>query len=176
MGQYQRCIEICDIAIGVDPRCAKALYRRGLAHYRLGDHMTARPDFEAALHEAKHAREKMEYGEEPRALDDLIRRVTVYLMHIRSYSQKERERCQKMWHKDGAKTDIYADRQGAKTEEERRALEEANNFSVDDSDEAIEEMLSKARGDWNCFRCCRRRRTQVAAEREEPPPPKDKNA
>merc|ERR1712093_404925 len=104
-----------------------------------------------ALQEAKAAREKMEYGEEPRALDDVIRRVTVYLMNIRSYSKAERERCQKMWHKDGARTEIYADRRSALTEEERKAKEAADNFTVDDSDEAIEEMLSQARGDWNCF-------------------------
>jgi len=146
MGRYQNCIEICDIAIGVDPKCAKALYRRGLAHYRLGDHISARPDFEAALTEARAARE--EYGEEPRALDDLIRRVTVYLGNIRQYSHKERERCQKMWTKT-----MYDDRPNPK--------EAVPALVVDDSDEAIEAALSEARGDWNCCRCYSRRRGNV---------------
>lgn len=174
MGKYERCIEICDIALGVDPKCAKALYRRGLSYYRLGDHMTARPDFEAALHEGKKRMEEQEYGEEPRALEDLIRRVSVYLGNIRQYSRKERERCQQMWTKDGAKTEIYADRPGAKTEEEIQA----NAWTVDDSDEAIEQALAEARGDWNCCSCCRRRRSNVSAKSVsgEKPPPKDKNA
>lgn len=171
MGKYERCIEICDIALDVDPNCPKALYRRGLAHYRLGDHMTARPDFEAALREAKLKREQMEYGEEPRALDDVIRRVTVYLLNIRSYSQAEKDRCKKMWDKD---VDHYSDRQGAKTEAESRAHEEARNFSVDDSDEAIEEALALARGDWStCCFCCRRRRGTKS--KAEPAMPKDKD-
>lgn len=168
MGKYERCIEICDIALEVDPKCPKALYRRGLAHYRLGDHMSARPDFEAALSEGKRAQEEMQYGEEPRALDDVIRRVTVYLLNIRSYSQAERERCKKMWD-----TDLYADRQGAKTDAQRQADEDAKTFSVDDSDEAIEEALSLARGDWRCLRCCWSRRSHTS--KADLPEPKDKN-
>merc|ERR1740130_1286215 len=98
-------------------------------------------------------------------------------MNIRSFSQQERDRAKKMWAQDGEKTDLYADRQSAKTEAERRAAEEANNFVVDESDEALEELLSEARGDWNCFRCCRRRTTGGEADAEaEANVPKDKNA
>mmetsp|Transcript_51676 Transcript_51676/g.82110 ORF Transcript_51676/g.82110 Transcript_51676/m.82110 type:complete len:311 (+) Transcript_51676:108-1040(+) len=165
MARYQQCIEICNIAIDVDPKCAKALYRRGLAHYRLGDHVSARPDFEAALREARTTREEMEYGEEPRALDDLIRRVTVYLGNIRQYSHKERERCQKMWTKT-----MYDDRPDPK--------EEAPALVVDDSDEAIEAALAEARGD--CCWCCSRRRrhrqdTGGDGDSMETLKPKDKN-
>lgn len=165
MGRYQQCIEICDIAISVDPKCAKALYRRGLAHYRQGDHISARPDFEAALSEARTARDEMEYGEEPRALDDLIRRVTVYLGNIRQYSQKERERCQKMWTKT-----MYDDRPDPK--------EPAPALVVDDSDEAIEAALSEARGDCNCCCFCSRRRRpnfDSNGESKENSKPKDKH-
>lgn len=156
MGRYDRCIDICNIALSVDPRSAKAYYRRGLAHYRLGDHMSARPDFEAALREAQTQQDSLEYGEEPRALADVVRRATVYINNIRSYSSKERERCEKMF--DQQTKSLYADRPGAKPESESRV----EDLVIDDSDEAIEEALAQARGD--CCRCCRRKRVRAQPE------------
>jgi len=172
MGRYDRCIDICNIAISVDPHCAKAYYRRGLAYYRLGNHMSARPDFEAALREAQTQRDGLAYGEEPRALADVVRRATVYINNIRSFSAKERERCEKMF--DQQTKSLYEDRPGAKPESESRVEED---FVIDDSDEAIEEALAQARGD--CCRCCRRRRVRAEPESSEtadslPNVPKDK--
>merc|ERR1719203_1072907 len=49
MGQNARCVEICDMALAVDAHRVKAQYRRGLARYRMGNHVAARRDFEGAL-------------------------------------------------------------------------------------------------------------------------------
>merc|ERR1712062_714598 len=48
LSRYHRCMEICNMALAVDPNCIKALYRRALALYRLNDYANARPDFEKA--------------------------------------------------------------------------------------------------------------------------------
>mmetsp|Transcript_44556 Transcript_44556/g.139724 ORF Transcript_44556/g.139724 Transcript_44556/m.139724 type:complete len:305 (+) Transcript_44556:112-1026(+) len=143
-GHYPRCIELCDIALGVDPRCAKALYRRGLAHYRLGEHRRAVPDLEAALACVREQRAASGAGSRADAggLDDLERRVVVYLGHIRRYSAAERARCQKMFDKA-----LYRDRPGAG---------DARPTAVDDSDEAIEAALARRRGSCCPCRCSRR--------------------
>jgi len=144
MGRYSRCIEICEIALSVDPHCAKALYRRGLARYRLGDHATAGPDFEAALRSLRTQREEGCEEVEARGLDDLRRRVTVYLSHIRQFSAQEKARCQRMFHKP-----LYNDRP-------RVANTDSDQWEVDDSDEAIDAALARRRGQCCPCRCPRR--------------------
>ena len=170
MANYLRCIEICNVALSVDAHSCKALFRRGLARYRLGDHHAARADFEAALASLPSAQaaaaarrrgpgeakdtEGATPEEEKRGLDDLERRVHVYLGHIRRFSQQERMACKKMFEEKGS---LYAEKPGAKEEAE----DEDEPFEVDDSDEAIDAALARARGDWN-LRCCRRRQEAKA--------------
>lgn len=182
MGRYERCLDICNLVLNVRPKCAKALYRRGLALYRLGDHRGARSDFEAALREAQAdaaCHDEGERGEEAmppserKALDDLIRRATVYLHNIHSYDRTERDRCQRMFDQS-----LYADRPDAKP----TSGDEEVAPPVDDSDEAIEAALAEARGDWPCCRrhrrgsCCSRRRSDTGAQAgPDAPTRKDKN-
>lgn len=159
-GKYARCVEICDIALGVDSECAKALYRRGLARYRTGDHAGARPDFESALRSVRASREGQGEGAgraagvgdaeaEARSLADLERRVTVYLGHIRRHLAQEKQACQRMFDSGP----LYQDRPDP-------VEPPVDPADVDDSDEAIDAALARARGDW--FRCtwrgCGRRR------------------
>lgn len=140
MGRYDRCIEICNLALSVDPQCAKALYRRGLAHYRLGEHKRAGPDLEAALARLREQREGGDGQAEAAGLEDLERRVVVYLGHIRRFNAQERARCQKMFDRP-----LYKDRPDAE-----------NNKQLDDSDAAIEAMLAERRGTCCPCRCSRR--------------------
>merc|ERR1740129_36716 len=154
MGQYQRCIEICDIALSVDAKCPKALYRKGLSHYRLSDHSSASPYFEAALRCVREERQRLE-GEgnaaEAGAWLDLDRRISVYLGHIRRYSAQEKARCQKMFDQP-----LYKDRPDVKETTDEP-------FEVDDSDEAIEAALARRRG--QCCSClCRRRAAKSKTE------------
>lgn len=150
MGRYTRCIEICEIALSVDPHCPKALYRRGLANYRLGDHATAAPDLEAAYKALRAERQAWEEEgcekdeEQVRSHADLERRVVVYLGHIRRFSTKEKEACKNMFAKSTEKS-LYEDRQQSTSQHE-----------VDDSDEAIEAELARIRGRWFPCCCCRR--------------------
>mmetsp|Transcript_31050 Transcript_31050/g.68651 ORF Transcript_31050/g.68651 Transcript_31050/m.68651 type:complete len:314 (+) Transcript_31050:46-987(+) len=141
MGQYESCIEICEIALAVDGGCAKALYRRGLAYYRLGNYMKARPDFEQALQAVSADAEHVGDSEEARSNGDLHRRIVVYLGHIRSFYRGEKDRCRQMFQD---KKGLYEDTPATQS----KSL-------IDDSDEAIEAALSRIRGDWRC--CCRRR-------------------
>lgn len=140
MGRYARCVEICDIALSVDPCCAKALYRRGLARYRTGEHRLALPDLEAALAEIRRQRELGPAGEEG-VRSDLERRILVYLGHIRRFSSQEKARCQRIFAEE--RQGLYADRP-----------EPGRHPTVDDSDEAIEAALAARRGTW--CPCCRR--------------------
>lgn len=78
-GSYSRCIELCNIALGIDPCCIRALYRRGVAHYRRQEHDESRRDFEAALAAMVQAPSENEQT----ANDDMMRRMTVYLSYIR---------------------------------------------------------------------------------------------
>lgn len=160
MGQYLPCVEVCDIALSVEPTSCKALYRRGLARYRLGDHCTARPDFEAALEavRAQRAEATASSGDaaqadaEEKSLADLERRVVIYLSHIRRFSAQERTACKRMFEAtagEGGGEGLYADRPGARAE----VPEEAG--PIDDSDEAIEAALRRARGSWSCCPCRR---------------------
>mmetsp|Transcript_51049 Transcript_51049/g.143684 ORF Transcript_51049/g.143684 Transcript_51049/m.143684 type:complete len:306 (-) Transcript_51049:63-980(-) len=144
MGQYERCIEICDLALAVDRQSPRALYRRGLAQYRLGNHVGARPDFEAALSGARLLQAQGTCGEcESRSLADVERRVVLYLAHIRRFGEKEKVACQRMFERP-----LYADRPSAQ--------EAAEEPAIDDSDEAIEAALAKVRGQWRCCICRRR--------------------
>lgn len=152
VGNYRRCIDICNIALQVDCNCAKALYRRGLSFYRLGDHATARPDFEAALKmiEAGLQRASAE-DEDPNgisSLEDMHRRVRVYLGHIRRFGVNEKRSCERMF----AAKPLYADRPDPKPEE--------SWVPPDDSDEAIQAELDRIRGTWTC---CRRRPPKAKA-------------
>eukprot|EP00929_Paragymnodinium_shiwhaense_P120625 TRINITY_DN92613_c0_g1_i1.p1 TRINITY_DN92613_c0_g1~~TRINITY_DN92613_c0_g1_i1.p1 ORF type:complete len:333 (+),score=96.93 TRINITY_DN92613_c0_g1_i1:251-1249(+) len=156
MGHYYRCIEICNIALSVDDSHPKALYRRGLSYYRQGNHALARPDFEAALQEvdgraltkamAESVGQSIE--DEKKSLADLRRRIIVYLTHIRRFSVQEKQACKKMFQKDAAATELYAEKVDAKPEEEE--------CFIDDSDEAIDAELARVKGDWSMC-CCRRR-------------------
>lgn len=142
MGRYGRCIEICNLALSVDSQCPKALYRRGLAHYRLGDHSSARPDFEAALRAVRSQRDAGKSGEDDqRVSNDLERRLLVYLGHVHRFHAAEKSACQKMFAQP-----LYADRPDPSDSG-------PNVNDIDDSDEAIDEALARIRGDW---RCCRR--------------------
>eukprot|EP00927_Polykrikos_kofoidii_P021818 TRINITY_DN20548_c0_g1_i1.p1 TRINITY_DN20548_c0_g1~~TRINITY_DN20548_c0_g1_i1.p1 ORF type:complete len:376 (+),score=78.87 TRINITY_DN20548_c0_g1_i1:142-1128(+) len=169
-GRYWRCIEICDIALSVDSKNVKALYRRGLANYRMGNHAKAQPDFEAALRyvsaklaevsvepkktnvesrtkaadggSTKNDVKLTEAEEELRSLNDVKRRVTVYLLHIREFSAKEKQSCQRMFERD-----LYSDRPGVSDKDAEP--------QIDDSDEAIEMAIRDARDVGIC--CCRRR-------------------
>lgn len=157
-GKYARCVEICDIALGVDSECAKALYRRGLARYRTGDHAGARPDFESALRSVRASRESQGEGAgspdaeaeaEAKSLADLQRRLTVYLGSIHRHLAQEKQACQRMFDSGP----LYEDRPDP-------VEPPVDHSDVDDSDEAIDAALAHARGDW--FRCtwrgcCRRR-------------------
>mmetsp|Transcript_22813 Transcript_22813/g.53293 ORF Transcript_22813/g.53293 Transcript_22813/m.53293 type:complete len:331 (-) Transcript_22813:14-1006(-) len=155
MGEYTRCIEICDIALSVDASSAKALYRRGLAYYRLGNYTKARPDFEKSLQSVTAERESCNSEEQLRTLNDLTRRITVYLGHIRSFYKDEKDRCRQMFQ---AEKSIYEDRKGA------GSLNDASKAFVDDSDEAIEAALARILGDWRCCICCKRRSATTSAQ------------
>lgn len=146
-GQYRRCEEICDLALAVDPRCAKALFRRGLARYRLGSHARARADLEAASEAAQAQRSPG--GEESaasRSTADIVRRAALYVAEIRRLEAREKASCRRMFETEG--DGIYADRPGVVPEED--------DTVVDDSDEAIEAALRRHDPvGWQC--CCRRR-------------------
>jgi len=148
MACYTRTVEVCNMALGVDPTCIKALYRRGLALYRLGDHATARPDFEAAWRLLNEARDPDWSLEETKAMDDLRRRVSVYLGQIRKFAQEEKRWCQQV-----VRSDIYQDRPKVQASE-------APKPPIDDSDEAIEAALRRARGGALCTWCSRRQAKQ----------------
>jgi len=158
MGQYSRVAEICEIALSVDPNCCKALYRRGLARYRIGDHNSARPDFEAALQGITKRRESGELaGDEVRSFSDLQRRIVVYLGHIRRFTAEERQACKRMFERGtaddrggGGDGGLYADRPGARVEDD------GDGGPIDDSDDALDSALARARGDWTCCPCRRR--------------------
>jgi len=152
MGSYMRVVEICGLALSVDSGCPKALYRRGLAKYRMGDHAQALPDLEAALsqiHERRGtempASDDKEAAAIRKILDDLERRVRVYLTRIRQFNAQERARCHRMFEK----STLYEDRPGAGFA--------TNTFQVDDSDEAIDAALARRRP--SCC-CCSRRRNE----------------
>jgi tetratricopeptide (TPR) repeat protein len=150
MGSYRRCIEICDIAIDIDSHSCKAYYRRGLCHYRLGDHHLARPDFDLALQLIQKARQNpLEDEADARSLNDLERRVIVYMSSIRKHRQHEKVRCRQMLERS-----LYPD---------RPVIDESQqepDFPVDDSDEAIDAVLAKHRSSW-CVCCCRQRITKA---------------
>lgn len=159
-GQYGRCIELCNISLGVDPQCAKALYRRGLAYYRQSNFSAARPDLEAALASIKEQRD-VEVSDPTctdsvKALNDLERRATLYLVHIRRFAQQERDSCKRMFSRDCQKQEeLYADRPDARPDEPE---EEA----IDDSDEALDLLLKRSRPKpWWSF-CCRRQKMKDA--------------
>lgn len=153
MGHNSGVINICDIAISIDPKCAKALYRRGLAQYRMGFHSTAKPDFEAAL---KVVREQTDVTSETEAdpdsqkRADLEKRIIIYLNYIRTFGAQEKQACKRMFEKE--KDAIYADRPDLPTPEQ----------IIDDSDDALDEAIARARGDWTL--CCRRRRSRETKE------------
>jgi len=153
IGSYMRVVEICDLALSVDSGCPKALYRRGLARYRMGDHAQAFPDLEAALsqiHERRGVKMLASDDKEAAAtraiLDDLERRVHVYLTRIRQFGAQERARCQRMFDK----STLYADRPDA-------GSASPESLQVDDSDEAIDAALARRRT--SCC-CCSRRRSE----------------
>eukprot|EP00930_Biecheleria_cincta_P007139 TRINITY_DN108293_c0_g1_i2.p1 TRINITY_DN108293_c0_g1~~TRINITY_DN108293_c0_g1_i2.p1 ORF type:complete len:312 (-),score=63.53 TRINITY_DN108293_c0_g1_i2:25-960(-) len=146
LGKYEGCIEMCNLALSVDGQAPKALYRRGLCHYRLGNHRLARPDFEAAMKAIAAAREGQD---DATCLKDLERRVTHYLLNIRRHSEQEKSNAKRIFERKDNDSRLYDDRPGAREEPEEQRPE------VDDSDEAIEAALSRARGDWN-WSCCRR--------------------
>eukprot|EP00928_Gymnodinium_smaydae_P003825 TRINITY_DN1134_c1_g2_i1.p1 TRINITY_DN1134_c1_g2~~TRINITY_DN1134_c1_g2_i1.p1 ORF type:complete len:374 (+),score=100.36 TRINITY_DN1134_c1_g2_i1:111-1124(+) len=156
MGHYQRCIEICDIALSADEGNPKAAYRRGLARYRLGNHAAARPDFERAL---RGVNSRLEDGaapvdeEERKSLIDVKRRVIIYLNNMRRHSQNEKQACQKMFEADKS---LYADRPGAVREDEVEP-------PIDDSDAALDAALQRVRDTYACCRCGRRARPAPAA-------------
>lgn len=144
LGHYCRCIEICRIALSVDSRNPKAAYRRGLANYRLGDHATARPDFELALRSIEE-RQGTADEDEKKSLADVKRRVTIYLNFMRQHRANEQKACKRMFERDDS---LYADRPGVPTKEAPR---------VDDSDEAIDAALERINGVPWCRCRCRRK-------------------
>lgn len=150
MGSYSRCVEICNLALAVEPECPKALYRRGLCRYRVGNHAGARPDFEAA-YRSLLARKEAVVGQdaELKGLDDLERRISVYLAHIRRFSERERAACQKMFDRP-----LYADRPDAPLHDEE------DEIPIDDSDEALDAALGRHKSQWGCCCCSRRHRTE----------------
>lgn len=147
IGNYRRCIDICNIALEVDPNCAKALYRRGLSLYRLGDHASARTDFEGALKVIEtglqRAATEDDGSDAVKSLGDIHKRVHIYLRHIRKFGAIERKACERMF----ASEPLYADRPDPKPVEKPWV-------PPDDSDEAIQAELDRIRGAWTC---CRRR-------------------
>lgn len=146
LGKYEQCIEMCDLALSVDGQAPKALYRRGLCHYRLGNHRKARPDFEAAMKAIVANRERQD---DATGLKDLERRVTHYLLNIRRHSEQEKSNAKRIFERKETDSGLYDDRPGAREEPPEEELE------VDDSDEAIEAALRRARGE-NNWCCCRR--------------------
>lgn len=150
MNQCHRCIEICDMAIEVDELSAKANYRRGLAHYRLGNHKKARPSFEVALKSIEEKRKDLGTTEidSDKSLADLKKRVVLYLSNIHTFNRNEKQACKRMF--DDEHTGLYEDRPAPLPEEE----------PIDDSDEALEAAVARARGDWRCCPCRRRLKTK----------------
>jgi len=158
MGQNSRTVEICNIALSVDPRSPKATYRRGLAYYRLGNHRLARPDFEVALTEINNTIDlqvdsKDADESEIKSLRDLKKRVILYLSNIRIYNAQEKESAKKVFKKDkeskeGEQPELYKDRPDVKEKEEAPAF--------DDSDEAINAKLAQLEAEWACCPCRRR--------------------
>lgn len=156
MGKHVECIDMCNIALSVDATAPKALYRRGLARYRLGDYAAARPDLEAAQQailewnqgEHEHPRDEVA------SMNDLERRVRHYLADLRRFTLREKEKCQKIFNRKGNDAKgLYDDRPDFK--------EEVPKPQIDDSDAAIEAKLRELRGGASCC-CCRRNPRRVA--------------
>eukprot|EP00931_Biecheleriopsis_adriatica_P070927 TRINITY_DN44765_c0_g1_i1.p1 TRINITY_DN44765_c0_g1~~TRINITY_DN44765_c0_g1_i1.p1 ORF type:complete len:343 (+),score=80.85 TRINITY_DN44765_c0_g1_i1:43-1029(+) len=164
MGKYETCVEMCSIALGVDAKSSKAMFRRGLSYFRLGNYRLARQDLEATLRAISEWKESSSsQGEaisssasstcagsdaEATAMVDLERRARHYLLHIQRFGQQERANCKKMFDRRADETHLYDDRPGAKEAESEEDVE------VDDSDEAIEAKLRELKGSGLC--CCRR--------------------
>lgn len=131
MGKYEECVRMCDIALSVDPTAPKALYRRGLARYRLGDHRQSRPDLEAALRSISNWRMNQDgASEDAPGMHDLERRIRHYLIDIRRTLELEKANCQKIFLRKDSEKRLYDDRPDRQEEQE--------TVEVDDSDEAIE--------------------------------------
>lgn len=148
MGKYEECIDMCNIALSVEEAAPKALYRRGLARYRLGDYAKARPDLEAAQQAIADFQQAVrdKPREEVAAMNDLDRRVRHYLLDLRRFNAREKEKCQKIFNRKAEAKSLYDDRPDVK--------EEVPKVEIDDSDEAIEAKLRQFRGDFHCC-CCR---------------------
>lgn len=144
-GCYERCIEICNMALRADPTCVKALFRSGLSYYRLGDFDSARPKFVSAQREVLVQRPLCTRGAEEIVLDDLAKRIDVYLKCMRLQSKEEREQCMKMFEQA-----IYQDMPLPGTYTRGPCN---NQPKIDDSDAMIDELLARHRG-----RCCGRSR------------------
>jgi len=155
LGKLELSIDMCDIALSIDPSSARALYRRGLARYRLGDHDAARPDFEAALESIRVARASAEAM--PSTADatqeqlasifaDIESRASVYLRGMRRKRAEEKQACKRMFsEQDG----LYKDRPVP------RLQPEEPDAPIDDSDEAIDAALNRARSNWSLCPCRR---------------------
>eukprot|EP00913_Durusdinium_trenchii_P006727 g6323.t1 len=96
----------------------EALYRRGLARYRMGDYRAARPDLDAAL----QAITEWQEGEDEKPQDEVVamkdveRRVRHYLVDLRRFHEK----CQKIFNRKDQKP-LYDDRPDVKEEQPKAA-------------------------------------------------------
>ena len=109
-GKYRVSRDVASKALGLDPKCVKALYRRAVAHRMLGDVDSARDDLRSALAiEPNNAAARRELAYAKKAIDE--RRM------------KEKAGLQKAFgssRNNGGGSSLYSD----KEEEERRREEE----------------------------------------------------
>jgi len=129
------------MALGADPTCVKALFRSGLSYYRLGDFDSAKKKFVSAQREVLVQRPLCNREAEEIMLDDLTKRIDVYLKCMRLQSKEEREQCMKMFEQA-----IYEDMP-------LPGITRKKEPKVDDSDAMIDELLARHRS-----QCCRRSR------------------
>ena len=107
-GKYRVSRDVASKALGIDPNCVKALYRRAMAHRMLGDVDSARDDLRSVLGiEPNNAAARKELASAKRAIDE--RRM------------KEKAGLQKAFSSSrNGGSSLYSD----KEEEERRREEE----------------------------------------------------
>merc|ERR1712173_283169 len=104
----------------------------------MGDHCAAKPDFEAALkvvREMTDAPSEEEADLDSQKLADLERRIVIYLNYIRRYGAQEKQACKRMF--DQEKDGIYKDQPDIPEPVKH----------IDDSDDALDEAIARARGD-----------------------------
>ena len=138
LNQLPGCIDVCNLALKVDPENVKCLMRKGIAHHRLRMPREARGFLEKALEEVGKQLEKKEERSDAEVsdLEGCKRRIEVYLLHSKVSDRKAKRTEKKMSAAIGSR-ELYKDK--------KKLEEQVEKKTVDDSDEAIMLELEKLR-------------------------------